>query len=222
MATSPTTRTWPTRSSAAKVASAASVLFAVALFFTVASVDVPRKADDAKLLDWWHQSSNQLSGIVSQYSAIAAAVLFVVLMNYVKTLTARTGAVQWTAFARSMGLIFSTTLLVSAALRGVIGHMVKVDGEPLPGLEVLRYSSALNYNLIGSVTMMALGLTILAVSVVILRTLVLAKWVGYVGLVCSAIILAGSAAMLGQLTIPLALLWALCLSVAIWRQPTAS
>lgn len=222
MATSPTTRTRPTRSSAAKVASAASVLFAVALFLTVASVDVPRKADDAKLLDWWQQSGNQLSGIVSQYSAIAAAVLFVVLMNYVKTLTARTGAVQWTAFARSMGLIFSTTLLVSAALRGVIGHMVKVDGEPLPGLEVLRYSSALNYNLIGSVTMMALGLTILAVSVVILRTLILAKWVGYVGLVCSAVILAGSAAMLGQLTIPLALLWALCLSVAIWRQPAAS
>lgn len=220
MATIPTTHTRPTRSSAAKVASAASVLFAVTLFSTVASVDVPRKADDARLLDWWQQSSNQLSGIVSQYSAIAAAVLFVVLMNYFKTLTARTSAVQWTAFARSMGLIFSTTLLVSAALRGVIGHMVKVDGEPLPGLEVLRYSSALNYNLIGSVTMMALGLTILAVSVVILRTLVLAKWLGYVGLVCSAVILAGSAAMLGQLTIPLALLWALCLSVAIWRQPT--
>ena len=216
------TRTSTSRTSAAKVASVASVLFAVALFWTVASVNVPHKADDAKLLDWWQQSSNQLSGIVSQYCAIAAALLFVVLTNYVRTLTAKTDAVQWSAFARSMGLIFSTTLLVSAALRGVIGRMVKVDGEPLPGLDVLRYSTAVNYDLIGSVTMTALGLTILAVSVVVLRTLVLAKWVGYVGLVCSVIILGASAAMRGQYTIILSLIWALCLSVAIWRRPATS
>jgi len=217
-AITPATRT----TTAAKVASAASILFAVAFFWTVASVDVPHKADDAKLLDWWQQSSNQVSGIVSQYCAIVAAVLFVVLINYFRTLTAKTAAPQWTAFARSMGLVFSTTLLVSAALRGVIGHMVKVDGEPLPGLEVLRYSTALNYNVIGSITMTALGLTILAVSVVIVRTVVLAKWVGYVGLVCSAIILVASAAMMGQFTIILSLLWALCLGVAILQQPAAS
>ena len=221
-ATTSTTRTRATRTSAAKVASAASVLFAVAFFWTVASVDVPHKAADAKLLDWWQQSSNQRSGIVSQYCAIAAAVLFVVLLNYFKTLTTGTRAVQWTAFARSMGLVFSTTLLVSAALRGVIGHMVKVNGEPLPGLEVLRYSTAVNYNLIGSITMTVLGLTILAVSIVILRTAILAKWVSYVGLVCSAIILVASAAMIGQFTIILSLIWSLCLSVAIWRQPSAS
>jgi hypothetical protein len=220
--TTATSRSGAARTSATRVASAASILFAVAFFWTVASVDVPHGAEDAKLLDWWQQSPNQQSGIVSQFCAIAAAVLFVVLVNYFGELTTRTRAVQWTAFARSMGLIFSTTLLVSAALRGVIGHMVKVDGVPLPGLDVLRYSTALNYNLIGSVTMTALALTILAVSVVVLRTLVLAKWFGYVGLACSAIILAGSAAMIGQFTIPLALLWAICLSVAIWRQPAAS
>ena len=219
MATTTITRT--SRSSAAKVASAASILFAVAFFWTVASVDVPHKASDAKLLDWWQQSDNQLAGIVSQYCAIAAAVLFVVLMNYFKTLTAGVKAVQWTAFARSMGLIFSTTLLVSAALRGVIGHMVKVDGEPLPGLEILRYSTALNYNLINSVTMMALGLTILAVSVVVLRTAVLAKWFAYVGLACAAIILLASVAMVGAFTIILSLIWALCLSVASWRRQSS-
>lgn len=215
MATTTITRTTQTMS--AKVAAAASVFFAVAFFWTVASVDVPHKAGDAELLAWWQQSDSQLAGIVSQYCAIAAAVLFVVLMNYFKTLTAGTRAAQWTAFARSMGLIFSTTLLVSAALRGVIGHMVKVDGAPLPGLEVLRYSTALNYNLIGSITMTALGLTILAVSIVILRTAVLAKWLGYVGLACSTPILIASFAMVGQFTIILSLLWALCLSAAIWR-----
>ncbi|MEV6411437.1 hypothetical protein [Kribbella sp. NPDC051718] len=210
-----------TRTSAAKVAAAASVLFAVAFFWTVASVDVPHQASDAELLAWWQQSNSQLAGLVSQYCAIAAAVLFVVLMNYFKTLTAGTKAVQWTAFARSMGLIFSTTLLVSAALRGVIGHMVKVDGEPLPGLEVLRYSTALNYNLINSVTMLALGLTILAVSIVVLRTAILAKWFAYVGLICSAIILLASLAMIGAFTIILSLIWTLSLAVASWRRQSS-
>ncbi|MEV5966082.1 hypothetical protein AB0L70_30215 [Kribbella sp. NPDC051952] len=210
-----------TRSSAATAASAASVLFAVALFWTVASINVPHTADDAKLLEWWQQSGSQVSGIVSQFCAIAAALLFVVIINYFRALTTKTAAVQWTAFARSMGLIFSTTLLISAALRGVIGHMVKVDGQPLPGIEILRYSTALNYNLIGSITMTTLGLTILSVSVVVVRTLVLGRWVGYVGLGCSAIIFIASAAMIGQYTIILALLWSLSLSVAIWRQPAA-
>ncbi|MFI5712957.1 hypothetical protein [Kribbella sp. NPDC051620] len=218
MATTTSIRT--SRSSAVKVAAAAAVLFAVAFFWTVASVDVPHKASDETLLAWWQQSSSQLAGIVSQYCAIAAAVLFVVLMNYLKTLTAGTRAVQWMAFARSMGLIFSTTLLVSAALRGVVGHLVKVDGEPLPGLEVLRYSTGFTYNLMGSVAMLALGLTILAISIVILRTAVLAKWQAYVGLAASAVILVASLMMIGQFTIILSLLWSLCLAIAIWRQPT--
>jgi hypothetical protein len=214
-----TAATARTRIPAAKGASVASVLFAVALFWTVASINVPHQADDAKLLDWWQQSGSQLSAIVSQYCAIAAALLFVVLTNYLGAITAKAGAAHWAAFARSMALLFSATLLVSAALRGVIGHMVKVDGEPLPTAAVLRYSTALNYDLIGSVTMTTLGVTILAVSVVVVRTVVLAKWIGYVGLVCSAIILMASAAMLGQYTIILALVWALCLSIAIWRRP---
>ncbi|WP_020387883.1 hypothetical protein [Kribbella catacumbae] len=216
-----TTHAHTTRTSAAKVASAAAVLFAAAFFWTVASVNVPREAGDAELLNWWQQSSNQLSGMVSQYCALAAAVLFVVLLNYFRTLAAGTSAVQWTAFARSMGLIFSMSLLVSAALRGVIGHMVKVDKEPLPGLDVLRYSTALNYNLIGTITMATLALTILAISIVILRTRVLAKWSGYVGLATSTIILLATAAMIGAFAIPAALLWSLCLGVAIWRQPAS-
>jgi len=203
--------------SAAKVAAASAVVFAVALFATVATVNVPREAGDAKLLDWWQQSSNQLSGMVSQYCAIVAAVSFVVLLNYFRTLTAGTSAVQWTAFARSMGLLFSMSLLVSGALRGVIGYQVKVDNEPLPGLDVLRYSTALNYNLIGNITMATLALTILAISIVTLRTAVLPKWSAYLGLATATVILLATAATFGAWTIPLALLWSLTFSAAILR-----
>jgi len=46
------------RTSAAKAASASAVLFAVAFFLTVATVNVPHKATDAELLDWWQTSAN--------------------------------------------------------------------------------------------------------------------------------------------------------------------
>ena len=55
---------------ARKVAAAASALFGVALFMTVAAVDVPHDATDAELLQWWQQSGNRMSGLVSGLSAI--------------------------------------------------------------------------------------------------------------------------------------------------------
>jgi hypothetical protein len=209
------------RTPAAKAASAAAVLFAVTFFLTVASVNVPHTRSDGKLLDWWQKSGNLNAGIASELFAITAAVLFIVVINYVRALTTRThaGHEQWTAFAHSMGTAFVSTLLVSSALRGVVGHLVKVLDEPLPGVEVLRYSTALNYSLIGTATMSACALTIAAVSVVVLRTHVLGTWVGYVGAVCAAVIMIAVFAMYGPFAIPMALLWALCLAVAIWRQP---
>jgi hypothetical protein len=211
------------RTSATKVAAAASVLFAVAFFLTVASVNVPHKASDAKLLDWWQQSGNLNAGIASELFAILAAVLFVVVANYFRTLAARAdaGHEHWTAFAHSMASAFACTLLVSSALRGVIGHLVKVQDEPLPGLDVLRYTTALNYSLIGTATMAVCALTIAAVSVVVLRTQVLGRWVGFVGLVCATLILIAVFAMYGSFGIPVANLWAVCFGVAIWRQPTS-
>lgn len=73
---------------ARKVAAVASALFAVALFMTVASVDVPHDPTNAELLDWWQQSGNRMSGLVSGLSAICAAVLFAVVMNYIRSLSA--------------------------------------------------------------------------------------------------------------------------------------
>ena len=211
------------RTAAAKVAAGASALFAVALFLCVASVNVPHKASDAELIDWWSQSGNLTAGLISQLFAILGAVLFVVVVNYVRTLAAKAdaGAEHWTAFAHSMATAFASTLLVSSAMRAVIGHLVKVQDEPLPGIDVLRYSTALNYTLIGTATMTCLALAMVAVSVVVIKARILGTWVAYVGFGCAAVILAAVGAMMGAFAIPLALVWAISLAVAIWRQPTA-
>jgi hypothetical protein len=219
--TVPVTATTPL---AGRIAAGTSVLFAVSFFLTVASVDVPHQASGAELLAWWQDSGHQTAGIVSLFSAMCAAVCLIVTVNYFRALVAATGGQfrQLTQFAHSMTMAFSITLMVSAALRGTIGHLVKVDKEPLPGLDVLRLVTSMNSTLLGTVAMTTLSLSMLALSVVVIKTAVLAKWVGFLGIGCAVVILAGSAIMRGQYAIPLSLLWALGLAVALLRQPRSA
>jgi hypothetical protein len=210
-----------TSSHAARTAAVAAVLFGVAYFLTVASVDVPHDVGDAELLAWWRDDANVTSGVLSLVFAVCTAVLFAVLTNHV-LLRVGDRSPHWTAFARSMSSVFTSTLLVSAALRGVVGHLVQVQDEPLPGVDVLRYSTALNYTLMGMVVPVTFALTAISISVAVLRTGALARWVAYVGVGVGAVVLAASAATFGGYTVPIAILWGWCSAVAIWRAPRPS
>ena len=137
---------------------------------TVASVDVPHDPSNAALLHWWQVSGNRMSGLVSGLSAICAAVLFAVVVNYLRSLRAASKAPQWQAFAQSMGAAVTALWLVTGAARAAISHLVDVMGEPLPGTDVLRFATALNYTLLGLSGMGVSALSILAISVVVLRT----------------------------------------------------
>ena len=152
---------------ARKVAAVAAALFAVALFMTVASVDVPHDPTDSDLLQWWQQQGNRTSGLASGISAICVAVAVAVVMNYLPRLAATERAPQWTAFARSMGAAVTAVWLVTGAARAAVSHLVDVMGEPLPGVDVLRFATALNYTLLGLSGMAVLSLCILAVSIVV-------------------------------------------------------
>jgi hypothetical protein len=202
-----------------KVAAIAAVLFAVALFWTVGALNVPRDPSDSELLRWWQQSGNRTAGLVSGISAICAATLFAVVMNYLHSLRRTARSPQWMAFARSMGAAVTAVWLVTGAARASVGQLVDVMDEPLPGTDTLRMATAFNYSLLGLSGMAVLALSMLAVSVVVLRAQALARWVGYVGLACSGVMLAAVVISLGAFTTPLAILWALCLAVAIWREP---
>ena len=199
----------------ALVAAGASILFGVAMFCTVASVNVPHDATDAELLDWWQQSSNRMSGVVSGLFAVCAAALLAVVANHVHRLEATRTSPAWRAFAHSMAGAFTAAMLVTAATRSAIGHLVDVMDEPLPSVDVLRYATALNYQVLGLAAMGALSMTILATSVLALRTGAFARWAGRVGLGCGAVMLAGVAGGYGGFTVPLAIIWAVCLAIAI-------
>jgi hypothetical protein len=210
-----------TRTVASRVAAGASVLFAVCFFGTVASIDMPHGATDSEVLDWWREGGNQFNVLISMVFAIATAILFTVVVNHVRELAAQTGPAYRSVmnFAHSMATAFCAVMLVSAAVRGVVGIQVKVIDEPLPGVDVLRFVNAFNYALIGFGVMTVLALSMLSISVVVLRTHFLARWIGIMGVVCGLIIAAATAATFGPFAISIALLWSLGLAVAIWRQP---
>ena len=208
---------------AARVASIASALFAVSILLFSAVLNVPWKASDHTLLTWWNSDSHLIETLASLFFGICAAVLFMVVANYVRAVASRAegGPTQWIAFAHSMAGAFCSTMLVLAAMRGVIGRMVKVDGSPLPGLDVLQFSTGLNYALYNTGAMAALALSIMAMSIVVLRTHILGTWVGVVGIISSAVILVAVAALLGSLSVPVALVWAVSMAVALWRRQSA-
>lgn len=215
---SPTpTSTTPTVESttASRVAVGAAILFAASMFLTVASVDVPRDATDAELLEWWQQQSNRTSGVVSGLFAICAAALFALLMSHVHHLDAVRRSPRWRAFARSMATAFTTAMLVAAATRSTIAHLVDFLDQPLPGVDTLRYATALNYQVLGLTAMGALSLTILATSVLALRTGAYTRWAAWVGLACGAVMLAAVGAGYGVFTVPLAILWSVTLGIAL-------
>jgi hypothetical protein len=209
------TSTSPVTRSGAIVAAGAAILFGVSMFWTVASVDVPHDVGDAELLDWWQQSSNRMSGIVSGLFAVGAAALLAVVANYVHRLEATRTSPLWRAFARSMAGAFTAAMLVTAATRSAIGHLVDVMDEPLPSVDVLRYSTALSYQVLGLAAMGALALTILATSVLALRTGAYGRWAGWVGIGCGGVMAAAVGAGYGSFTVPLAILWSFCLAIAV-------
>jgi hypothetical protein len=149
------------------------------------------------------------------------AVTVVVLRHHLGTLVAVRDS-AWMAFGRSMAGAVAAVWLVTGAIRASVGRLVEVMTEPLPGPDVLRAITAVNYALLGLSGMAVLGLMILAVSVAVLRTGVLARWVGWLGVGCAAPVLAATLAQYGAYTTLLAIVWFLGLAVAIWRSQSVT
>lgn len=204
--------------SASRISAVSAVLFAICFFMTVAVLNVPKDATDAELLAWWQDGANVDAGLASMAFATLTAILFAVVVTHLLVLVGDRSP-RLTGFARTMGTAFTVTLLISGAIRGVIGHLTTVEDGPLPGVDVLRYTTALNYSVTGVVVMASFGVTAIALGILVLRLGFLARWAGFVSIACGLVVLAASVALVGAYTVPVAILWALCTAVAVLRAP---
>lgn len=204
---------------AGRVAAAASVVFGVSMFALVATVNVPREASDEKLAAFWKSSENLTGATVSAYAALLAAICLTVVVNHVRLLVASASAEGHLAsFARSMATLCAASLVVVGAMRGAIAHLVRSEDLPLPGPDALHYATSLGYSLLDLGTMALLGATMLAISVLVLRSRILAKWIGVLGSACGLVTLAAVAAGFGAFATPMAILWGVGLAVAVLRR----
>lgn len=191
--------------------------FAVSLFVGVAIVETPRNAPDLELVAWWSDSTNRLDVIVSMYAFALAGVLFLALLSH---LHARMAALPGTIprLVHGAGIAFAVLLIVVGAVRGAIAKTVDLNGEPLPGIDVLRYLPALASTLLGVFGMFAVTVVMLGTTWLALRDHVLPHWMAWLGVLGAVAAVALNVFGAGELGLPAVLLWSLGLGGALRHQ----
>jgi hypothetical protein len=197
-------------------------LFAVLLFLAVASVNIPHGASDAEITAWFSSTANQRADILSAVFLLFAGLSFLVFTaGLTRRLQAAAGPVL--ELARNSGLAFVALLFVAGS--GVaIGRGALVDGEALPGADVMRAFTQLRYTAMGMFAMPLVAVTIACITYSVLRSGGLPRWFGWLGVPVAIVIAIASGFLVGQLAIPVVLLWAIAGGICLARtsSPLAS
>ena len=206
----------------ARLAALAGLASAVMFFLGVAILDIPSKATNGELVQWWSSNSHQLEALVSMISFTLAGLFFLVFLAHLRTrlLAAEGGAGTLTTIVFSAGLLFVATLFVAAAARGVISYALKspAAGEPLPRADLLRYLPQFSYVVLGFCGLLSAALAIAITSLLAFRTRVFGRPLAWLGLACAAGLIVANVILIGIGAIPAMLLWTVATSVAFWTR----
>jgi hypothetical protein len=200
----------------------AGIGFVILLFLAVAVVDAPRGASDQEVLEWWADSGNQSSEVASMYLLSLAGLSFLVFLTQLvaRLRSSDGGRAIVPSLMFGAGIMFVGLLFIAGIARGSIAVAVRVNDEPLPGVDMLRLVPEVSYVALGAYGMIVAAFVVVACSAVILRTGVYGRWLGWLGSAVSVVLL--SSVVIGPFVIPALLLWALAASVAMWRGETVS
>ncbi len=201
------------------VGALAGIAFAVLLLFSFASVNPLFGATDQELVDWWNTDSNVSATLLSAFFILAAAPCFLLFLSSLRSRLseAEGGTAPLTAFAAALGICFVVLMLFGGAARGLVAHSVKIGDEPLPGPDTLRYVTALSVVTFGTMAVPMASLLVGATGWISFRTKAFAAWVGWVSLLVAPVTLALAVGGLGGIASPLIQLWAVAISVQLWR-----
>ncbi len=197
----------------------AGVGFALLLFFSVFIVDPLRQATDLELVTWWSDSGKLRDTVISSYMFLLAAPLFLVFLAGLcrRLRSAGDTAADWTGLVFGSGVAFAALLAVTAMSRGVLAQSIRFSDEPIPGPDTLRYATALSQAAFGLGAVPFAAVTIAVASAIVVRTGVLARWLGWLGLVVTAGSLVLMGLLAGGFAIPLIVIWTIAASFLMWR-----
>jgi hypothetical protein len=210
-----------TRTAGGKLGAVAGLAFAVLFFLGTAMLNIPQSATDQELVDWWSDSANQTTAVVSMYLFVIAGLCFLLFLVKLRSrlLAAEGGTGELTTLLVASGVVFVAMLIVAAASRGVIGFAAKspANDESLPGADTLRYLPQIGYAVTGTGGLLAAAVSIATLSWLIFRTAVFGRWLAWIGVLAALVVVVASIGLSGVLAIPAVLIWALATSVAMWR-----
>jgi hypothetical protein len=190
------------------------VLFIVGIGLALS--DLPA-ADDpiTKFTSFYNDKGNRATLIIGSYLLVLAGLFFFwfIASLRVKLLAAEGAPGRLTSIAFGGGLVFVTLLMTSAATLMTIAADISFGDEKFISPDAARFLPELAYPILLIAGMFAAIAMIDATSVLIVRTGVLPKWIGWFGFVAAVVLL------FGFLFLPMValLLWVLFTSVAMIR-----
>jgi hypothetical protein len=190
------------------------VAFAVLAFLAVASLETPKKAPDQEIIDWWSKSGNQTTAVVSMFLMVGAGIALAIFSSSLRDRLHAAGS-ELAGAVHALGAASSVLVLGAAAFRGCIAMAVKVNGEPLPGVDALRLVPELSRNTL-EVACCSLAAFALLTALAVFRVAGVPRWLGWASLVLGVLSLA-LLPFVGPFVLPLEFIWAIAASVALWR-----
>jgi hypothetical protein len=197
------------------------IVFVVLFVVGLGMHDIP-SADDsaAKIANFYNDGGDRAQVIISSYVLWLAGLFF---LWFVASLRARLLAVEGapgrlTSIVFGGGILFVAMLMVAAACFASIAGDITFGDENFVGLDGARFIPELGYPILFIAGMFAAIAMIDAVSVLIIRTGVFPRWIGWFGFFAAiALLFAGF-----FLPMIFLLLWVLFVSVAMLRAPRAA
>ena len=200
------------------IGAVAGIAFALLIFFSVAMIDPLRRATDQELQVWWSDGGLLRDSVVSMYLKLVGMACFLI---FIAQLRARLHAADpdspWLDLMYGAGITFVATFSLGAIARPLIAQAVRSGGEPLPGLDTLRYATEFTQVAFGFVSIPFAALAIAAASLAIAQTGALSRLVAWPGLVVAALSLLLAILGMGPFASPLILLWTIGASSQLFR-----
>jgi hypothetical protein len=205
-----------------KTGALAGFAFAVLLFVSVAAVDPLRHATDQQLLDWWQDGGIRRDSLISMYSRLLSSLCFLVFLVHLRARMKEASPTSlWSDVATGAGLVFVATLSMGSISRGLIAQSVRFGDDPLPGPDMLRYVTQMSSEAYGLVAMPFATVVVAATSFMVLQSGAMARWIGWLGLVVTALSAACILMLLGALSTPLIIIWVMAVGTQFLREPRA-
>jgi len=208
------------RTTHARTTALAGIAFAVFFLLGTASLNAPHGGSDQKIIEFWSDSGNQTTAVISMYLFAVAGLVFLVFVSQLRAFlaSAATSSNRLSELVFGSSLVFVALLFVSGVARGAIGFAAKSGNEPLPRVDLLRYLPQISYAA-GGLALLAAAVAITTTSWMILRSGLLGRWLAWLGFVVSLVIVVANVLLVGGLAIPAMLIWAIATGFAIWRAP---